>query len=79
MDTQAEHAPDSTSSGKEYERPELTVWGSVTELTATGCTSIGTDTLDGSVNNSSSGNAGNSPDAAGPPSDKSCKNLPRFQ
>lgn len=72
MDTQAEHAPDSTSSGKEYERPELTVWGSVMELTATGCTNIGQDMYDGSVNK---GNAGNSPNAPGSGSGKSCTNL----
>jgi hypothetical protein len=54
MDTQAEHAPDSTSSGKEYERPELTVWGSVTELTATGCTNPGHDFQGGSMNSGAS-------------------------
>jgi len=55
MDTQAEHAPDSTSSGKEYERPELTVWGSVTQLTGVGDSNPGTDMRCGSINPSGHG------------------------
>lgn len=35
---------------KEYTAPELTVWGSVVEITAVGQTNTGTDVRGGSIN-----------------------------
>jgi len=49
MTTQTEDASGDSSSKKSYEQPELTVWGSVTELTAAGCTHMGGDTMGGSI------------------------------
>lgn len=47
-----------TSSKKDYQQPELTVWGSVAELTAAGCTNPGGDSMGGSIEH-----------ASGPPED----------
>lgn len=49
MSKQDKKARNNTSSNKEYEQPELIVWGSVTELTGVGCTRPGEDDMGGSV------------------------------
>ena len=62
MPPQDERSRDASSSKKSYEQPELTVWGSVTELTGTGCTNQGNDFMSGSVENG----------VATPPGEPSC-------
>jgi hypothetical protein len=49
MDTHGRQTTDDPRPKKEYQRPELTVWGSVTELTTAGCTNPGYDRMHGSV------------------------------
>lgn len=49
MSKQDKQARNETSPKKEYEQPELTVWGSVTELTTAGLTNPGGDSMCGSI------------------------------
>jgi hypothetical protein len=59
MSAQAEQTRGENSPKKEYQQPELTVWGSVTELTAAGCTTPAQDGMHGSIEK-----AGGPPDHA---------------
>jgi hypothetical protein len=56
---------DTETAKEEYDAPELTVWGSVREITATGKSNPGTDKRGGSVNPPGRGPPGDS----GPPDD----------
>ncbi len=63
--TKNAHTSPNDTEKKEYESPEFTVWGSVTEITGVGKTNPGTDMHGGSVN--PPGHSGGGPPGGGPP------------